>query len=201
MNWHELLDGLDQRRMADLDVFRSHAAQAAPDATLEAQWARAPPEAREAALAHGYARLLHDPLVLRLVEDGSEEGARDIIGKIAPELSTAEGLQALNVPRLLQGAHSEPARARLQASLSFKAARVLSLRVRDCATCACAALLEGKENEGVLPPLPDVKNKGSAAEVAVHQVARLRHAIRSSLLTALVRSVLLAEGPTDTAAA
>lgn len=53
-----------------------------------------------------------------------------------------------------------------------------------------AALLEGRENDGVLPPVEELPPGATAAAVAGQQVTLLRHSIRSAVLGSFVRVAL-----------
>jgi hypothetical protein len=59
--------------------------------------------------------------------------------------------------------------------------------------------MEGRENDGVLPDVPELPPGATPAVVAEQQVLVLRRALRSALLSQYLRHVLLPQ-PADTPA-
>ena len=128
-------------------------------------------EQRDELLAQGVDRLRQEPLILRLAETPAE--AHELLLKIAPELEgVPSSSSSFDVIQLLRGACS--CSALCQVALT---------------RLPRAALLDGTENNGVLPPVAEPADR-SAAAVAQHQVALLRHEIRhvcAALLCNLAR--------------
>lgn len=70
------------------------------------------------------------------------------------------------------------------------APELLADEVADSLPSLVQALLDGTENDGVLPPVPEVPPDAPATEVAAQQMVLLRHALRSAILSQYVRSAL-----------